>query len=392
VFEAALSSAGIPYRIRGDRAFVTRPEIRRVLDAVHRQPSAPAAATVGAAVAKAETAASLDDDARANLSVLRDLAQELEEIQPGATVAAFSEWLVRTASGDESHGGAAVELVTMHRAKGLEWDVVVVAGCEAGLLPIGMARGGDEIDEERRLFYVALTRAQERLVLTRAEQRHGFRTTRAPSPFLAPLAAALDRMRRGDDPATDWYAVLGRSRADESHVDPDLVSSLRAYRSRVAQAEGVPAYVVFPDVTLDALARRRPRTPSQLRDVPGLGAVRVERYGDGLLAILRGVPERAELPASPVAGGSARVPTPSTSGELLGALKAWRLETARADAIPAYRVARDHSLEAVAQSVPRTVEQLLSIHGIGAATVSRYGAAIIEIVERSRSTPRTLAS
>src|SRR5439155_8912277 len=168
VFEAALSSAGIPYRIRGDRAFVTRPEIRRVLDAVHRQPSAPAAATVGAAVAKAEAAASLDDDARANLSVLRDLAQELEEIQPGATVAAFSEWLVRTASGDESHGGAAVELVTMHRAKGLEWDVVVVAGCEAGLLPIGMARGGDEIDEERRLFYVGVTHARERFVLARA--------------------------------------------------------------------------------------------------------------------------------------------------------------------------------------------------------------------------------
>ena len=112
----------------------------------------------------------------------------------------------------------------------------------------------------------------------------------------------------------------------------------------------------------------------------------------GLLAILRGVPELAELPVSTVVGCAGREPTPPTSVELLRSLKAWRLETARAEAIPAYRVARDRSLEAVAQSLPRTVEQLLSIDGIGAATASRYGAAIIEIVERSRSTPRTLAS
>jgi DNA helicase-2/ATP-dependent DNA helicase PcrA len=205
VLEAAMSAARIPYRVRGDRAFLQRPEIRRVLASIDRRPRDAAVAAVGAAVEVEKQRGGLDDDAAANLDVLCGLADEHASSGGSTAVAAFVEWLVRTASGDESASGAAVELVTLHRAKGLEWDVVVIAGCESGLLPIGMARTPAEVAEERRLVYVGITRAREVLLLTRATYRRGQRGTRGPSPFLEPLTSALDAMRRGADPGTDWH-------------------------------------------------------------------------------------------------------------------------------------------------------------------------------------------
>jgi DNA helicase-2/ATP-dependent DNA helicase PcrA len=87
-----------------------------------------------------------------------------------------------------------VSLLTLHAAKGLEFPVVFIVGCEEGLLPLAF---GDEetadVDEERRLFFVGLTRAQQTLVLTHARARicRGRRTERHPSPFLRDLADEL---------------------------------------------------------------------------------------------------------------------------------------------------------------------------------------------------------
>src|SRR5207249_996599 len=141
------------YRVRGDRAFLARSEIKRVLTILGRQRGAEACSAVAAAVA-AERSRGVDDEAGANLDVIEGLANEHRDSAGEATVAVFLDWLAQTASGDESRSTAAVELVTLHRAKGLEWDVVVIAGCEAGLLPIAMARTPAALAEERRLFYV----------------------------------------------------------------------------------------------------------------------------------------------------------------------------------------------------------------------------------------------
>jgi DNA helicase-2/ATP-dependent DNA helicase PcrA len=90
-----------------------------------------------------------------------------------------------------------VTLASLHSAKGLEWDAVFLAGLSEGLMPIGFAETADEIDEERRLLYVGITRAREHLVLSWTLSRTpGGRPTRKPSRFLDAL-----RETGGDRPA-----------------------------------------------------------------------------------------------------------------------------------------------------------------------------------------------
>ncbi|MBW2121209.1 MAG: UvrD-helicase domain-containing protein [Deltaproteobacteria bacterium] len=93
-----------------------------------------------------------------------------------------------------------VRLMTLHAAKGLEFPVVFIAGCEAGLLPY-RPEGWPcpPIEEERRLFYVGLTRAREKVILSRARKRRFFGRTRvqAPSPFLREIEEYVRRMSSG---------------------------------------------------------------------------------------------------------------------------------------------------------------------------------------------------
>jgi len=95
----------------------------------------------------------------------------------------------------DAYGEAAehVNLMTLHAAKGLEFPVVFVVGCEDGLLPLQQGEMESDVEEERRLFYVAMTRARERLYLVRSKKRMLFgemRSTR-PSPFLTDIEEQL---------------------------------------------------------------------------------------------------------------------------------------------------------------------------------------------------------
>src|SRR5439155_11305105 len=98
-----------------------------------------------------------------------------------------------------------VALLTLHAAKGLEFPVVFLVGCEDGLLPLRLPGRGAEPDadavaEERRLLFVGMTRAQDRLFLSHARRRyrHGAERQMAPSPFLDAIDPGLLE-RRGDD-------------------------------------------------------------------------------------------------------------------------------------------------------------------------------------------------
>jgi DNA helicase-2/ATP-dependent DNA helicase PcrA len=104
----------------------------------------------------------------------------------------FSEELVRRAQSHDEPTMPAVTLATVHSAKGQEWKVVAVVGLSVGQFPISYATTEDELAEERRLFYVALTRAQERLVLSWSTHgQPGRGTARSMSPFLAELGIAV---------------------------------------------------------------------------------------------------------------------------------------------------------------------------------------------------------
>jgi ATP-dependent DNA helicase UvrD/PcrA len=154
--------------------------------------------------------------------------------------------------------GRGVHLLTLHRAKGLEWEAVFLPHVDEGELPI---RRGD-VDEERRLFYVGLTRAKQHLLIT-WEGR--------PSRYLDELGVRA-------------AAPLRPKREKPVIEQTPTVQALKEWRLARARADEVPAYVVFNDRTLAELAAQTPRTIAELAAIPGIGPAKLERYGPELLA------------------------------------------------------------------------------------------------------------
>jgi DNA helicase-2/ATP-dependent DNA helicase PcrA len=159
-----------------------------------------------------------------------------------------------------SDGARGVNLLTFHRAKGLEFEAVFLPRLQARELPSKQARSEAEVAEERRLLYVGLTRAKRILWLSWSGK---------PSPFLHELGVAS----RVSAPAraTEWTAEAQR---------------LRDWRAERARTDNVPAYVVFHDSVLQAIAAARPATIGELAQISGVGPAKLERYGDELLALL----------------------------------------------------------------------------------------------------------
>ncbi|MBI4669336.1 MAG: ATP-binding domain-containing protein [Elusimicrobia bacterium] len=95
--------------------------------------------------------------------------------------------------------GKKITLMTLHRAKGLEFPVVFIIGCEGGIVPCDILKNASDIEEERRLFYVGMTRAKERLIISCAKKRFIFgKTLKAgPSPFLSDIEEKLRVLGRG---------------------------------------------------------------------------------------------------------------------------------------------------------------------------------------------------
>jgi DNA helicase-2/ATP-dependent DNA helicase PcrA len=122
-----------------------------------------------------------------DLRALIDLAERADQAM---TLPEFSDELAKRAQAHDEPDRDAVTLATVHAAKGREWPVVFVMGLTEGNFPISYAKKDAEIAEEQRLFYVAVTRAKERLILTLGRaQRQGAATSRTPSRFLRALRA-----------------------------------------------------------------------------------------------------------------------------------------------------------------------------------------------------------
>jgi DNA helicase-2/ATP-dependent DNA helicase PcrA len=300
LLEEAFRAARVPYRVRGRAPFTDLPEVREAIRGLRRA----GGALVGA-IARLEADLGEDadhdgpaaDERRANLAELVRLANEYVDLDPRPTAEAFVSWLAATVRSDDLGARTdAVDLATFHAAKGLEWPIVHLAGMERGLVPIGHARTPEAQAEERRLLYVAITRAERELRLYWARERtFASRTSnRTRSPFLDELEPVFDAMARGEEPV-DWRSRMPRRRATpaaDRDRDP-LFSELRRWRSERAKAANAPAFTIFNDATLTELAQQRPRDRGDLLRVSGIGEIKANRFGDEVLAIVARHVERA---------------------------------------------------------------------------------------------------
>ena len=241
---------------------------------------------------------------------LAALAEEYTALDLRPSPAAFLRWAA-TATADEGVTFDAIRVGTFHRAKGREWRAVIVAGVEDGFVPATTVR----LDEERRLFYVALSRATELLVCTWAASRvlRGASTDRVASPFLAAVEAACDQASATDAPRPMPLAVaaalrrsppvtnpgsldtltLGQRRARrQAHQRELRLEALQRWRASQAKLAKVDPRVVLDDAVLAALAADPPDDVAALAARPGIGPMRATRFGSAVLQALRsGSPE-----------------------------------------------------------------------------------------------------
>jgi DNA helicase-2/ATP-dependent DNA helicase PcrA len=205
-FERALSDGGVPYVVRGAERFYDRPEVRQALVLLRGAARAAGAGTdatglpgeLPAAVRHVLASAGLTPSPPAargkvrerweSLAAIAGLADDLLAARPAATLAEFAAELAERAETGHAPVAAAVTLATMHAAKGLEWDAVLLPGLTEGIMPIVHARTAEAVEEERRLLYVAVTRARVHLALSWAPARTpGAEASRQRSRFLPAL-------------------------------------------------------------------------------------------------------------------------------------------------------------------------------------------------------------
>ncbi|HEY7486315.1 MAG TPA: ATP-dependent DNA helicase UvrD2 [Streptosporangiaceae bacterium] len=323
-FEQAFAEAGIPYVLRGAERFFDRAAVREAVVRLRGAARAGADAdTEGmgliATVRHVLTGVGFTDKAPEgtgaarekweSLAALAQLAEDMAADSPEAGLEEFVAELEERAAAQHAPPLEGVTLASLHAAKGLEWDAVFVAGLVDGTLPIVHAETPEQVEEERRLLYVGVTRAREHLALSWALARSpGGRKARRPSRFLdglAPQTATVspprvDRTKRrggkGPQPCrvcgrpltAALERKLGRCEGCPSDMDEALYARLKAWRTEVSREQKVPAYVVFTDATLQAIAEHRPATAEQLTAISGVGAVKLDRYGAAVLALCAG--------------------------------------------------------------------------------------------------------
>jgi DNA helicase-2/ATP-dependent DNA helicase PcrA len=320
-YEQALAKAGIGYQLRGGERFFARREVRDALLQLRAASRTAENAQVPQLVRDILRSLGYADEPPGSsgavrerwesLAALVNLADELQanRADAGFTLAHFVAELEERAAAQHAPPVQGVTLASLHSAKGLEWDAVFLVGLSEGLMPISFADTPKAVDEERRLLYVGITRARVHLALSWSTARTpGGRASRRPSRFLdglrpgtgsaartaRPLRSAGNR--RPAAPAkcrvcgtllgTGAERKIGRCGSCPATYEEQTFEALREWRRARAQENDVPAFVVFTDATLVAIAEARPQTLEQLGALAGIGRAKLDRYGAAVLEVL----------------------------------------------------------------------------------------------------------
>ncbi|WP_328927526.1 ATP-dependent DNA helicase UvrD2 [Streptomyces sp. NBC_00190] len=330
VYEQALADAGVPYQLRGAERFFERSEVQKAILALRgaarsggNDPLLDDVVELGSQVRAVLSSTGWTAEPPAGSGAVRDqweslaalvrLAEDFARTRPGVTLADLTIELDERKAAQHAPTVQGVTLASLHAAKGLEWDAVFLVGLTDGMVPITYAKTDEQVEEERRLLYVGVTRARLHLTLSWALSRApGGRASRRPSRFLNGLRPGSAAPGTGPGGAAERVArkhgrrgpvlcrVCGKTLTDAgelklmrcedcpSDMDEGLYERLREWRRTQAKDQGLPPYCVFTDKTLMAIAEAAPSEEGELSMISGVGVRKLDRYGADVLAICAG--------------------------------------------------------------------------------------------------------
>jgi len=333
-YEEVLAAEAIPYQV-ADGAFLTRTTGRQMLAALKRSRTVDIAAEVRKIAARAGYISEPSDDlGDQEVTRQNDLARFIalaEEFDDGTKTAAdfVADIEQRFAGGGQGRG---VNLLTLHRAKGLEFEAVFMPRVEEHELPFRRSRTHEAIAEERRLFYVGLTRAKTHLAVSWVQDGK-----RKASKFITELRG--DRVARSGDSGI-------AARMPEREV---IRAEIGLFVELTGGFVGTVVEIDEDEATIELEGGAQMGVP----------------FGEVVTSLGK------TLPLGPAATASDR---------LMKELKAWRLQRAKADEVPAYVVFHDSTLQAIAEQRPHDLDELAGIAGIGPAKLDRYGTEILAVL------------
>jgi DNA helicase-2/ATP-dependent DNA helicase PcrA len=332
-YEEVLTAEGIPYQVT-DGAFLSRATARHMLSSLKRSASTAVAADVLKLATKAGYVNEPSDDLGAQeLTRQNDLARFVrlaEEFDDGTRTATdfVADIGLRFAGAGQGRG---VNLLTYHRAKGLEFEAIFLPRVEDGELPFKRSKSVEAVIEERRLFYVGITRAKTHLTITWVNDGkrkgsafvgelmdHGVKRPGASTKKEKPIETIAAELGLEIAVSGGYSGTIVEIEEERAIVEIDggslltvpfgevvaagdkklplggpadseadeVLESLKTWRRERAKGDGVPAFVVFHDSTLEEIARSKPGSVEELAGISGIGPTKLERYGEELIGVL----------------------------------------------------------------------------------------------------------
>ncbi len=313
--ERAFDQLSVPYVMRGATKFFDRREVKQVLLALRAESYSHQEQSLTDVVTEAATRfgwsahpGSQSAEAKSTweaLSALVALARDVESADPTASIVDFFEEVARLTLAQHEPVAEAVTIATIHAAKGLEWDTVFLPGLSETVMPYFMASTEAEVAEERRLMYVAMTRAKTSLHLSWPASRSG--QSLAPSRFLgelgaevtAPVAQSRVRARAmapemrllncrscGKGLISALETSVMRCRTCPAPNVEARVAMLKAWRDDYAARTELLPWLVLTEASMTAMAEVAPKTQRGLLHIQGMTELKFEEFGQELLDVI----------------------------------------------------------------------------------------------------------